>query len=176
MTDLPAPIPATACPPAPCPPATLPGCALTPTRFRADFPAFLDQGRYPDAAVSLYLNLAFASMNPLAWLQYYDYGMELFAAHYLVLDQIDMKGAVRGAAGQPGPASSKSVGGASISFSADASESGAGHWNQTGYGRRFYRLTQLVGMGGAQLIGGCPQPGVWFPGSAAIYGPIGVDT
>jgi hypothetical protein len=91
----------------------------------------------------------------------YDMGMELLVAHYLVLNKKQVDAAAAGA--PPGVAegviASKSVGPASVSFDTQlAGEPGAGHWNLTTYGQRYYRLADMMGSG-PQMSFGAPQYG-----------------
>lgn len=130
--------------------------ALTPAQFRTDFRSFADKDKYTDQTVQLYLNLAFASLSPTAWGQFYVQGMELFAAHHLVIDARDQQVEVTGgtAGNATGRVSSKGVGGASVGWdSGSTAERDAGWWNLTTFGTRYFRLVRLVGMGGAQLGG-----------------------
>lgn len=91
----------------------------------------------------------------------YDMGMELLVAHYLVLNKKQVDAAAAGA--PPGVAegviASKAVGPASVSFDTQlAGEPGAGHWNLTTYGQRYYRLADMMGVG-PQMSFGAPQFG-----------------
>ena len=123
-------------------------------QFRTDLPEFADTATYPDAQVNLYLNLAALVLPAARWCDYLNLGLELFTAHNIVLDR---QGVVIAAAGGiPGVASgvvsAKSVGQMSISYDTAAGiEKDAGHWNLTVYGRRFFRLMGMIGMGGVYL-------------------------
>lgn len=91
----------------------------------------------------------------------YDIGLELMVAHYLVLNKKQVDAAAAGA--PPGLAeggiASKTVGPASVSFDTQlAGELGAGHWNLTTYGQRYYRLADMMGSG-PQMSYGAPQYG-----------------
>lgn len=146
--------------------STLP---LSVEQFRETFgAAFSDRARYPDAAVSMYLQLAGNTLSSDTWGDWWAPGAAWFAAHFLTLDQQDEATAAKGQAPgmRPGMIASKSVGPASVSYDTSSGvEADAGHWNLTTYGRRFIRTARLVGMGGAQ-VGGCdPLPGNWWPGS-----------
>ena len=53
-----------------------------------------------------------------------------------------------------GVQTSKSLGGASVSYDASSAlMQGAGQWNLTSYGTRFYQLMRIIGMGGTQSGG-----------------------
>lgn len=105
----------------------------------------------------------------------YDIGLELLVAHYLVLNKKQVDAAAAGAL--PGVAegviASKSVGPASVSYDTQlAGEPGAGHWNLTTYGQRYYRLADMMGCGpqmswgssnsGGTAWGGPPGWPGWF--------------
>lgn len=132
-------------------------------QFRADLPAFADAAKYPDEAIEYWLNIASLLINTKRWgpsaidtwpassppaLTLYDFGVEMFVAHNLVLEQ-------RGAAtpgGNVGVVQSKSVDKVSVSYDTKAGiEPEAGHWGTTIYGNRFLRLLRHAGSGGYQL-------------------------
>lgn len=139
---------------------------VTNDQFRADFPAFKDLTRYQNASVTMYLTLAGNLLPGDRWGDLWIMGQELFAAHFLLLDQMDEASVSKGAATQAGPITNKSVGAVSVAYGDGAMEADAGHWNTTSFGRRLIRFARLVGMGGSQLIGDVPTPNNWFPGSA----------
>jgi hypothetical protein len=100
----------------------------------------------------------------------YDIGLELLVAHYITLNKKQADAAAAGAL--PGLAegviSSKSVGPASVSYDTQLTgEPGAGHWNLTTYGQRYYRLAEMMGSGpqmsyGAAMAG--PYSGTAWSG------------
>lgn len=125
--------------------------------FRAYMTAFADAAIYPDDLCGFYLSMAHQYVRPERWAgDSFAWGQMLWAAHFITLDAWDSKAA---AAGKPagsvsGLATSKSVGAVSVGYDmTTASEEGAGHWNQTSYGRRFWAMMNLAGMGGIQLTG-----------------------
>lgn len=136
-------------------PVINPAVAVPTATFRAYFPAFADPLKYPDDICRFYLDLAFGMVRSERWGDAFPTGQMLWAAHFITLDADD---AAAAAAGKPagsvsGLATSKSVGSVSVGYDmTTASEEGAGHWNQTLYGRRFWRMTRLAGMGGIQLL------------------------
>jgi hypothetical protein len=102
----------------------------------------------------------------------YDIGLELLVAHYLVLNKQQLDASAAGA--PPGVSSgviaSKTVGPASASFDTQlAGEPGAGHWNLTTYGQRYYRLADMMGSGPQMSYGYSP----YGYGGAAWSGPPG---
>lgn len=142
---------------------------LTLEEYRQTFGlAFSDPDRYPDQLVLAYLSLAAILLNPNLWCDQLKFGIAQFTNHNLALDAQGVRVAMTG--GIPGspafPVASKSVGPVSVSYDATSGiEADAGHWNLTVYGRRFYHLMMLIGMGGGQL-GGSPFPAAIWPGSA----------
>lgn len=129
--------------------------AITPDQFRTDYPAFADRVKYADRDVQMYLDLAYASLSSDRWGEYYVMGQELFAAHHLVLDAADNAAAAKGAL--PGSAgflaSSKSVGGVSVSYDLTGTADARGQsWNTTMYGRRYWRLAAMAGSSPLQVV------------------------
>lgn len=122
--------------------------------FRQTFKAFDDEERFPKSLIRFYLELATLMLPPSRWGQLLDYGKQLFAAHNLALeDKANREAALGGTPGVGfGVISSKSAGPVSLSLDVTtAAEQGAGYWNLTVYGLRFFRLVRVVGMGGLQL-------------------------
>jgi len=95
-----------------------------------------------------------------------DLATEMWVAHQLVLEKQAVDAAKRG--GDPGTrigvTTSKSVDGVSISFDVSAiTENGAGYYNQTIYGMRFWRLAKAATGGPIQVgIGRAPYPFMSF--------------
>jgi hypothetical protein len=131
----------------------------TPTIFLADFPEFVG---YQQSAIQYWLNLAYKmlagsqTLGAQRWGSLLDQpGVELFAAHNLVLEKLAQNSARTGAVPgfTTGVTASKSVGPVSVSYNTDAGmELDAGHWNLTTYGTRFISLARMVGSGGFQVI------------------------
>jgi hypothetical protein len=127
---------------------------LTPTQFKMDFPEFASITDYPDDMVQFWLTAGEAMTSESRWGDLYGLGVELFAAHNLVLEQQAIKRASAGGSpgGASGPVSAKTVDKVSVSYDTTvASEADAGHWNLTIYGQRRYRLSMMFGAGGMQL-------------------------
>lgn len=127
---------------------------VSPSTFRATFKAFDNEERFPKSLIRFYLELAALMLPQARWGQLYDYGSQLFAAHHLALEDKANRDAQLGLT--PGVSfgvvSSKSAGPVSLSLDVTTgAEQGAGFWNLTSYGLRFYRLVRMVGMGGIQL-------------------------
>lgn len=139
---------------------------FTIAQFRASFPEFADDVRYPNNIITLWSDLAIKFVDCERWGECYIMGVSLYTAHSLVLATDSALAAQIGGlpGGRGGAISSKSVGSASVSFdTSDSSEANAGHWNQTQYGRQYIHLVQLIGQGCYQL---CSRP----VGMAGIYG------
>lgn len=130
---------------------------ITIGNFREMFPAFGDPQQFTDAQVTMWLQYSHAILDQSLWADMKPMGQALFTAHNLVLEARDERAAQRG--GLPGQSggqilSSKSIGGVSGSYdTASGLEQGAGYYNLTTYGTRFFRMMRLVGMGGRQIGG-----------------------
>lgn len=123
---------------------------MTPTEFRQQIPQFADTAKYPDAQVQMYLGMAEASLPASRWGELYGFGLALFTAHNLALDQMS-NGPIPGRS-QFGLVASKSVGPASVSYDNSLFMlPDAGHWSLTMFGTRFLQTARLVGAGGIQL-------------------------
>ena len=131
---------------------TIAGCRLA----MGVFPESL----VPDGRVEFYLRFAAKSLNEERWGELYEEGAYFFAAHYLTLDleaakSGDGSGGISAAAGPVvSESESKRVGGVSKTViknragAAAAAYAEAGDYNDTVYGKRYWRLAQLIGAGG----------------------------
>lgn len=122
--------------------------------FRTNFPEFSNTEKYPTAQITFWANFAAAMVRECVWKTQWSVGVSLYVAHEITLaalnDQIASNGGQPGSGG--GIANSKTVGNASIGYdTAGVVEKDAGYFNTTLYGRQFYRLSQLFGMGAIQL-------------------------
>lgn len=125
------------------------------SQFRALFPAFADTGAFPDATIQMWLDLAANFVN-CAWGPMQAFGQGLWAAHELA--KLTMAGApgqqLNGIVGVP---SSRAVDSVSVSYDTSiGTVEGAGSYNLTIYGRQWYQLSQIFGMGPWQF--GPPEP------------------
>ncbi len=129
--------------------------SITVQEFRESFPQFTEE-LFSDARVQFYLTLAGKSLSAERWEELLPEGTSLFVAHYLTLEKeatkaVDGTGGIAAAAGAV-ISSSKTVGGVSLSESRAGSAAtgnlNAGHWNDTIYGKQYWQLVQLVGVGG----------------------------
>lgn len=118
--------------------------------FISIFPEFGDETVFTPTAYAFWeaeaereLPLSrFGSSLPLA--------IMLWVAHQLALSARSAQAYASGAApgGSVSAVASKSVDGVSVSFdTSDSSLEGAGEWNATSYGQRFYRLLKSFGTG-----------------------------
>jgi hypothetical protein len=146
---------------------------VTPQSFRVDFPEFGDVGRYPDSSINFQLATAGMLLNQNLWgapaasassppTAIYDVGLELYTAHYLVLEAKQMREANTGALpGQTrGPITNESVGSVSVGYDTQAViEPDAGHWNLSVFGIRFIRLSKQFGAVPFSIAGNvCTDP------------------
>lgn len=131
---------------------------MTPSEFRAIFPAFASTTAFPDESIQYRLTLADAVISPDVWVEpvILEHAKGLYAAHFLALyGSVAVGGDGTGsmAAGSSGVISSKSVDGASVSFDTGAfTFADAGFWNSTPYGRELWNLFTLFGAGARQLV------------------------
>lgn len=117
-------------------------------KFRADFPEFADESKYPPAMVDFWLGFAAKLLISDRWADVLDYGLELMTAHNLTVAKRNE--ATPGAIAAP--VASKSVDKVSISYDTSAIKlENAGHWGATSYGIQFLQLARMVGAGGVQL-------------------------
>lgn len=126
------------------------------TAFRSYFPEFTDATAYTQAVILFWYGLAETRLEnaQARWADLYTPGLMLLTAHYVVIAVKNEK--VAAAGGVPGEnqgvKSSKAVGGVSASYDTNVgSEKDAGQYNLTTYGRQFYSLMRIAGMGGVQL-------------------------
>lgn len=122
--------------------------------FRLAFPEFANEQTYPDEMVEFWASIADELLNVARWGNLLIQGRYLFVAHNIVLAaQNVIAGDAGKIAGQSGGIiSSKGVGGVSISYDTSSfSFTDAGNYNMTSYGRSFWQLMNIVGLGGAQV-------------------------
>lgn len=146
----------------------------TPAAFRTAYPEFANTAVYSDELITYWLQVAQLALNcgtlygvwtdspcvtgQPSWL---DLGTGLYVAHYLSLEAYAIQQAATGQqpTGPSGIINSRAVGPASIGYDTVSSvEEGAGQWNLTLYGRRFYQLCQIRGGMPLQIGIGCPPP------------------
>jgi len=119
--------------------------------FRQAFPEFANEQTYPDPMVNFWAEVGDSRLNKDRWGDLLTQGMYLFVAHHISLAAQNVSAAARGRApGQhSGILSGKGVGGVSANYdTSSVSFQDAGNWNLTQYGRDFWQLMNIVGMGG----------------------------
>ncbi len=122
--------------------------------FRINFPEFADGARFPSSTITFWSNLGEQLISADRFGSIFTQAVELFTAHNVVLAAGNVSSAAAG--GMPGQTggvvASKAVGSVNVSYdTASAMETGAGHWNQTIYGRQYIRIARLIGQGCYQL-------------------------
>jgi hypothetical protein len=121
--------------------------AVTTASFRAVFPEFADTTKYPDPAVTFWLDQAGVTLPQSVPAGQLDLATMLYIAHNLTLGILSASGS--GGAGSFAPVSSKSVGPISKSMDTSAvTSTGAGVWNGTAYGQRLWALLRGFVTGG----------------------------
>lgn len=150
----------------------------TPTAgaFRTAFPAFADTSIFPNGQVDFFLKIHTQLVNADRWDTLTDYGIFLATAHVLTLEAQSAKAVAVG--GVPGLAvgvlNSKKADKLATGYDVNvASEQGAGFWNLTNYGSRFWHYCQMFGAGPIQVgapdgtqgfsaqVGAWPGPYTW---------------
>lgn len=128
--------------------------AYTVDQFREIFPEFA-AATYPDARIQFFLDLAYAQLNPRVWGGLLDRAAILLTAHNIAVaprPSTTAGGANSFVGLATGLVSSKSLGGASVSYdNTTGSEDGAGSYNLTRYGQQFYSLLDSTVVGVAQV-------------------------
>ena len=147
----------------------------TPAIFKGRYPEFVDPLVYPENQVQYWLDISYSLLSASRWGQQLDMAAELYTAHNLALEARAQKEAQNGGipGGSVGVLNSKSVDKVSAGYDTSvATEQGAGHWNLTIYGTRFYRLMKLFGSGPIQLGIGYAPPlsGAAWPGPLTTPG------
>lgn len=128
--------------------------AMDQVAFRESFPEFTDESKYTEAMLTFWSSIGEKLLNEERWGDLLTHGLYLFVAHNIVLHAADIATSDKGKLpGQSlGIASSKSIGGANVTYDLGAfSLRDAGNYNMTKYGRDFWSLMNIIGMGGAQV-------------------------
>jgi hypothetical protein len=138
---------------------------ITTAQFRADFPEFSSTELFPNSGIDFWLAFGYRMVNADRFQSNLDIGVELFVAHFITLEARNSLAA--GSGGIPGQSSgiisSKSVDKVSISYDTGTGVyDGAGHWNLTNYGTRFYWMIQMFGAGPIQFGQGFAPTGAGF--------------
>ena len=125
-------------------------------KFRSDFPEFdaSNPQVYSDSQITFWAGVGESLLNERRWGDLLPYGLELFVAHHISLAKAEQEASTLGqVAGQgAGLVSGEGAGGVSFNLDTQATlKSNAGNYNLTTYGREFYALVTIIGIGGAQL-------------------------
>lgn len=128
--------------------------AVTPQGFRQQFNEFGDEGVFSDLRINTWKSLAILFLNATRWAAALDYGVSLFIAHQLVLEERNRLAVLAG--GTPGdvrgPVTAEAVDKVSASYDVQAvSLDDEGFYGLTTYGKQLFYLAQQFGMGGLQL-------------------------
>ena len=129
---------------------------ITPAQMVVDIPAFADATTFPQPMLQYWLTNAYALLSAQRWGSLLDLGAEMFAAHECLLEARIMAEMANGeiAGTTTGAISSKSVDKVSVAFdTSNSTEKGAGYYNTTVYGMRFWKLMRRVGAGPIHLGG-----------------------
>lgn len=122
--------------------------AVTASTFRTGFAEFASATKYPDTMINFWLDLAGKLISADRWGELYDMAVMLFIAHNITM----AAAAIAGKSGGASVVASKSVGSVNTSYdNSNTMELGAGHWNQTEYGRRYIHFARMIGAGCAQV-------------------------
>lgn len=119
--------------------------------FKSIFPEFENES---DASIAFWITTGEGLLNADRWGDQLDYGLALFTAHHVAISMRDsMIAAAGGVPGAvPGVTTAKSVDKVSVSYDGSlGTYEGAGFWNQTNYGVRFFQMARLIGAGGYQI-------------------------
>lgn len=112
-------------------------------QFRESFPEFADANRFPDPVVTMWLTVGEAQVSAERFGGVYDQALGLFTAHNVLITSNS---------GAAGAIHQKKVGAVTVQYdNMGAMLPGAGHWNQTSYGRQFAQMLRLFGAGCVQL-------------------------
>ena len=135
--------------------------------FVAGFPEFANETTYPPTQIDFWLAQAVNQVSEARFGTSYDLACMLFVAHNVSLSALAARAAVAGAPGgvSLAPVTAKSVG--SVSKSMDVTLTafaGAGPWNATAYGQRYYALLRAAAVGPAYSVKAPPGFGRFMYG------------
>ena len=145
---------------------------VTYSSFLLAFNEFQNQSKYPEATVNFWISQACLEIDPCRFGTSQDLAVMLFVAHNITLSARNAAAAnAGGIAGEAnGPIDSKSVGPVSIGYdTAAAALAGAGPWNLTSYGQRFYEMLKQFYRGPAYVPGLSSNVGAIVPYSGGPW-------
>jgi hypothetical protein len=138
-------------------PVADPCAPVTVTTFRALLGINFPDPPYTDAMIQAWINLC--PIQCCIWGKQFQLGQALWAAHELTKMGPDGLAAGNAGTGVSGLVSSKSVGPVSVAYDNQlGSEDGAGQYNLTIYGRQFWSMARLLGVGTPLQIGAATYP------------------
>jgi hypothetical protein len=123
---------------------------VTYEKFVGVFDEFADTTIYSREKVQFWIDAAYSQINADRFGAHLELAVMLFTAHQLAFARMSSKQAQGGGiVGQfSGVQQSKSVGGVSVSYDTKSIvNEGAGHWNATTYGVRFYQMMRGLSTG-----------------------------
>ena len=132
---------------------------ITVDQFRTNFPEFTDAKAYTDEGIQFWFDVAALFMNASRWAAAFDVGVQLYTAHQLSLqyNAAYLAAAKQSPGGVIGAQTSASID--KVSWARDASAAmieGAGAYNLSSYGIRWYQMSRLMGAGAVYV--GAPSP------------------
>lgn len=127
----------------------------------AAFPEFDTETVYPTTQIDFWIGQAVKQISEARFGASYTLAMLLFVAHNIALSaQAARAGKAGGAIGTPGLVASKSIDKVSVSYDlTTTAAAGAGPWNATVYGQRYYALLRSFAVGPAYKV----SPRVFAP-------------
>lgn len=143
--------------------------------FREALPLFADSNKYEDWMVTFWLDVAEKVHNADRWGDLLPAGIQLYVAHHIVADYNMAREAARGGSVgmRTGVISAESGDKVSASYDVGVgSEAGAGHFNTTKWGQRWWALAQIHGAGPIQSgvpSGGDGAFGAWAGPPYALW-------
>lgn len=113
---------------------------IDPASFKIRFPEFASED---DARIQMLIDDSVIVLNPVYWGIKYDMGLYYYTAHLLS----DAKKTEAGSITSKGPIASRSVDGASVSYTNATPENQTDAWlGSTAYGQRYLALRKTLGV------------------------------
>lgn len=123
----------------------------------AGFPEFGNETTYPPSQIEFWIGEAVKQVAQARFGASYDLACMLFVAHNISLSAMAQRAAAAGGGADGGvslaPVTSKSVGPVSKSVDVTLTAfAGAGPWNATAYGQRYYAMLRAAAVGPAYSV------------------------
>lgn len=133
-------------------------------QFQQDYPQFFNsagESLLPTAMLQQFVNMANTCIQPDKWLEFWQYAVGLYVAHYATLylrsysssNETPQQAAASGAL--VGVVQSATLGDSSVTYDTTAVTAGTADWgdlNSTTYGQMLANRAKLIGMGGMTVI------------------------